>query len=288
MNMRKATRTRTWKHSATELALRRAKASPGALISAQDLREVSAAAAAKALSRLAEKGILQRAGKGLYYLPVNTPLGKSRPNPVAVAQRLLTGKARPTGSTAANLLGLSTQVAARPELAVYGSARPKGVKGARLKLRTGSTPELDPKDAALLEFLRERGLFSERDATSTFAHLRAALFEAQQVRETIEEARKKRSSIDVAGDRLATLRLETAFLTQDDHQQVKVSRRLKRLIDAALDEPPRVRAILGALLQWSGMPEKVWQPLRASLNGLSKFDFGLFKELPNSKEWQAK
>lgn len=286
--MNKATRSRTWKHSATELALRRAKASPGALISAQDLREVSAAAAAKALSRLAEKGILQRAGKGLYYLPVNTPLGKSRPNPVAVAQRLLTGKARPTGSTAANLLGLSTQVAARPELAVYGSARPKGVKGARLKLRTGSTPELDPKDAALLEFLRERGLFSEKDATSTFAHLRDALFEAQQVRETIEEARMKRSETPTERERLANRRFETAFLTQDVPARLKVSRRLKRLVTAALSEPPRVRAILGALLQWSGMPASTWEPLRLSLNGLSKFDFGIFKELPNSKEWQAK
>ncbi|MCA1596895.1 MAG: hypothetical protein LC772_10800 [Chloroflexi bacterium] len=64
--------------------------------------------------------------------------------------------------------------------------------------------------------------------------------------------------------------------------------RLQRLRDAALGEPPRARAILGALMQSAGLPEGLWTPLRASLNALSRFDFGPFRELSQAKEWQAK
>lgn len=63
---------------------------------------------------------------------------------------------------------------------------------------------------------------------------------------------------------------------------------LRELREASLAEPPRVRAILGALLASAELPESLWRPLRDSLNPLTKFEFGLFSELPNAREWQAK
>lgn len=64
--------------------------------------------------------------------------------------------------------------------------------------------------------------------------------------------------------------------------------RYRRLADVAETEPPRVRALLGALgEQLGGYPKSVSQ-LRESLNPLSRFDFGLFADLPNAKAWQAK
>lgn len=65
-------------------------------------------------------------------------------------------------------------------------------------------------------------------------------------------------------------------------------RRLRVLSEAAQDEPPRVRAMLGAMLAHSDLPAGLWEPLRASLNPFTRFDFGLFSELPNAREWQAK
>jgi hypothetical protein len=64
--------------------------------------------------------------------------------------------------------------------------------------------------------------------------------------------------------------------------------RFKRLAKAALSEPPRVRAMLGALGEQAGAPAAALQDLRKSLNPISKFDFGLLSGLPNASEWQAR
>lgn len=64
--------------------------------------------------------------------------------------------------------------------------------------------------------------------------------------------------------------------------------RFARLVDAALGEPPRVRAMLGALGQELGISELALAPLRESLNPLSRFDFGRLRSLRFAKQWQAK
>lgn len=64
--------------------------------------------------------------------------------------------------------------------------------------------------------------------------------------------------------------------------------RFRRLSRAALDEPARVRAMLGALGQQVGAYESELRRLRKSLNPLSRFEFGLLGGLPHAREWQAK
>lgn len=61
-----------------------------------------------------------------------------------------------------------------------------------------------------------------------------------------------------------------------------------RLAKAALGEPPRVRAILGAAGQQTGGDERSVKLLRDSLNPLSRFEFGKLDCLAHSREWQAK
>jgi hypothetical protein len=63
--------------------------------------------------------------------------------------------------------------------------------------------------------------------------------------------------------------------------------RFARLARAALDEPPRVRAMLGALGTELGADEAALRRLRKSLNPLSRFDFGLLRGLPHARDWQA-
>jgi len=64
--------------------------------------------------------------------------------------------------------------------------------------------------------------------------------------------------------------------------------RFGRLAEAALEEPPRVRAILGALGEELGLDDTLLAPLRASLNPLSRFDFGALRGLRFADRWQAK
>jgi len=55
-----------------------------------------------------------------------------------------------------------------------------------------------------------------------------------------------------------------------------------------MDEPPRVRAMLGAIGQEIGIPERQLQKLRSSLGPVSRYDFGRLASLPHAKQWQAK
>jgi hypothetical protein len=64
--------------------------------------------------------------------------------------------------------------------------------------------------------------------------------------------------------------------------------RYARLLRAATTEPPRVRALLGALGELQGADGKALAKLRRSLNPLTRFDFGAFASLPTATAWQAR
>lgn len=78
----------------------------------------------------------------------------------------------------------------------------------------------------------------------------------------------------------------------------KTARRLLRLLaderrflavaEVAISEPPRVRAMLGAIGQQLQMPAPALNRLRKSLNPLSRFDFGRLRSLRYARDWQAK
>lgn len=61
-----------------------------------------------------------------------------------------------------------------------------------------------------------------------------------------------------------------------------------RLAAAAAAEPPRVRAMLGALGEEMGANPAAIARLRRSLNPLSRFDFGPLRSLRSAKRWQAR
>jgi len=64
-------------------------------------------------------------------------------------------------------------------------------------------------------------------------------------------------------------------------------RTFAHLTKAAADEPPRVRAMLGAAGEQLGKDERLLWRLRASLNPLSRYDFGTLRCLPTAARWQA-
>ncbi|RYG39143.1 hypothetical protein EON81_01800 [bacterium] len=201
-------------------------------------------AVAKTLSRLATKGEIQRAGKGLYYRSRPTVVGKSKPSQTKVAEASAKHKLHPSGLSAANALGFTTQNAAAGQYATTGTNRPTKLSGSKVYTRRSVAREdLDAEEGALLEFLRARGSLSELTPEETVKRLL---------------------------------------------QKLKEPKRFERLAAAALSEPPRVRAILGAVGEQTRQRKSVLDSLRASLNRLSRFDFGSLQSLKHAKDWQAK
>ncbi|MCA1844410.1 MAG: DUF6088 family protein [Actinobacteria bacterium] len=94
----------------------------------------------------------------------------------------------------------------------------------------------------------------------------------------LETLRERARSSDLGPEE--TIRRLRRLLRDED--------RFRRLVTAATAEPPRVRAMLGALGQELGKPTRLLARLRRSLNPLSRFDFGALRSLRHAREWQAK
>jgi hypothetical protein len=152
----------------------------------------------------------------------------------------------PAGIAAANLLGFTTQNAARIELATDGLSLSRLFLGKDALVHTrrpAAWRTLSEMDAALLDFLRNRGVSCE-------------LPPEDMVERLLEYFREPG--------------------------------RFERLLEAAPSEPPRVRAMLGAIGEQIGQPESALAELRESLNPLSRFDFGILAALAYARRWQAK
>lgn len=212
-----------------------------------DFEGLPAAAVAQALSRMSRQGMVQRLGKGLYYRSRSTAFGPSKPNRSQIQALPLRRKGVfPSGVSAANLLGFTTQNPGRVEVATDGASLPRLIVGKETVIHT-RRPEswrgLSQEDAAFLDFLRNRGAASE-------------LSPAETVSKLITLAREKG--------------------------------RMDRLIQVADSEPPRVRAMLGAIAEQLGKPASWLKQLRSGINPLSRFKFGILATLAYAAAWQAK
>jgi len=229
--------------SITKKVEARLRRHPGRLYTFDDFEDLPATAVAPALSRLAASGKIKRARKGVYYVPRKTPLGEVPPDPVVLGEAVSRGRSYPAGLSAANLLGLTTQVPTRVELAVEDK-RPTPFRGVEFKPRAGTNRRhLTSREGALLEVLRD------------VPHL-----------------------TDVS-PKVTTSRLLT--LVRDENSR-------SRLLRAALHEPPRVRAMVGALAEKAGASDDELNRLARSLNPTTRFDFGPLATLPDAKEWGAR
>lgn len=110
----------------------------------------------KALGRLVASGELVRVRNGLYWRGSDTPFGMSPPNPREVVSVYADGfPTGPAGLSAANFLGLTTQVPRIPEYAA--PSRVPDIDRIRVRRRGGRRSEgrrsarLSESDVALLE-----------------------------------------------------------------------------------------------------------------------------------------
>ena len=107
----------------------------------------SRAAVDQALSRLARRGRLMRICQGVYMSPVETRFGPRAPaieKAIASLSAVWGETIVPCGASAANTLGLSTQMPVRPGLSDIGSQAPTAIRctnralAPRAALATGS------------------------------------------------------------------------------------------------------------------------------------------------------
>lgn len=151
-------------------------------------------AADQSLSRLVKSGEIQRLGRGLYHYPrMNKRLGiLLAPDLDEIAEALArqTGsRVVPSGAVAANQLGLSTQVPAKPVYLTDGRTRQVRVGGTLFQIRHVPPKELPAwsrTSAMVFQALRHLGQADEDD--QVVAQLRRAL-SAEQRQELLRDAR---------------------------------------------------------------------------------------------------
>jgi hypothetical protein len=209
----------------------------------QDLSDYPSATIAKTLTQLVKEGILQRVSKGYYYHSRPTRFGRSYP---VLSELPHQTPVYPAGINAANVLGFTTQNAFNGTFATTGNSLPIALLGQRAKLytrRPSTWTNLSSTEAALLDFLRSRGAWSDLSPSDTHAQLL---------------------------------------------EHFRVPERFDKLVGIAHAEPPRVRAMLGAIGQELGYSPGLLKQLRAQLSPYSRFDFGRLRTLSYALEWQAK
>ena len=208
-------------------------------------------AAAKAIERLIEKGIIKRVSTGVFYKPKQTIFGELKPNEEELLKPYLLQNnkriAYITGTSLYNRMGLTTQV-------------PKNIKIA----------SRDKRITVSVGTLKGTPVKSYVDVTDKNFHL-------LEILDALKDLKKipnldKNSAIKIISNQLKKLN----------------TNEIKRLIDCALSYPPRVRAFLGALLDkingYLGLNK-----LKNSLNPLSEYTYGIDENLlPTASNWNIK
>lgn len=187
---------------------------------------------------------------------------------------------------------LSKGVYYRPRQTAFGTSRPNPSAIKELAERRKTVFPSGLAAANLLGFTTQNAKSSEI-ATSALSLPRKLIGEDTVIHTRRPEAWATLSTADAAfldflrhagkSSELSpgeTIRKATGLLAERG--------RFERLLKVVNTEPPRVRALLGAMGQQLGKNPAALQRLRESLNPFSRFDFGIFTELPDAREWQAK
>ena len=125
-----------------------------------------------ALTRLLNAGSIRRIGRGLYDYPrMHDKLGMLTPDADTIVQAVAMqsgDRVIASGAQAANRLGISTQVPAKPSYATSGASRSKKVAGQTITLTRSRAPILDeasPQANAVLQVLAHLGKPNVDDET---------------------------------------------------------------------------------------------------------------------------
>jgi hypothetical protein len=151
-------------------------------------------AADQSLSRLVKSGEIQRLGRGLYHFPrmnerLGIPLGPDLDEIADALGRQTGSRVVPSGAVAANRLGLSTQVPAKPVYLSDGRSRQVRIGSTVIQIRHAAPKELpvgSRTSAMVFQSLRHLGQVAVDD--QVVAQLRRVLSPKQR-QELLRDAR---------------------------------------------------------------------------------------------------
>ena len=153
--------------------------SEGGSVGAKELLHLgSRAAVDRSLSRLAQRGNLMRIGQGRYVQPVETRFGTRLPSVEHVVRGLASSKGEEIvshGATAANALGLTTQVPARSIYLTSGRSRQLKLGEQIVELRHAPKWQFTMAGSPAGEAIRALGWLGKSDAGEAVQTLRQRL-----------------------------------------------------------------------------------------------------------------
>ena len=179
----------------------------------------------------------------------------------------------------------------RPRVTRFGRSRPTESEIQSLPMRQTLLPA-GVSAANLLGFTTQNAVQGEF-ATAAASVPRKIIGARARLHTRRPETWNSLSSAEAALLDLLRSRGKFSELSAEETQQrlllyLREGDRFERLTAIANSEPPRVRAMLGAIGQELKKSAKQLAPLRQSLNPISRFDFGKLRNLRYAKEWQAK
>lgn len=201
-------------------------------------------AAAKAMSRLVKRGVVNRISTGFFYKPKQSVFGPVPPREEMLLRTYMfkDGKriAYVTGNALYNRMGLTTQVPKLVRVACFEKKINTKIVNLAVKAAKSYVPVTD-NNFQFLELLDVLKDFKSIPDTTNKQRVHFMLGQLKRLSKT---------------------------------QQVN-------LCEIALKYPPRVRALLGSLLNELN-PERPVMKLKSSLNPLTNYEYGIEKELLRS------
>lgn len=208
-------------------------------------------AAAKAIERLIQKNLIKRVAKGMFYKSRKTVFGELEPNEAELLKSYL----------------------------FEGGKRIAYVTGTALYNRMGLTTQV-PKIIKVAS--RDKRITISKGnlkavAVKSYVGVNDKNFYLLEVLDAIKDFKRIPDK-----DKKSVIKIYCNKLIQLDGNEMKL------LIKYSLSYPPRVRALLGALLENLSIADDL-SVLRKSLNPLSDYEFGIDKSLlSNAENWYIK
>jgi hypothetical protein len=205
--------------------------------------------AAKALERLQKQGVIKKVSKGVFYKPEQTVFGELKPD----YSELLRSYLFENGKRIAYETG--TSLYNRMGLTTQLAFRIKiASRGKRININRGTL---------------------KADAVKSYAEVTDSNYETLGILDAFKDMKR----IPDCSETQAVSRLSAIVKKLNDKQ-------IASLIKYALLYPPRVRGLVGAILENNGSKLRGLENLKASINPLTTIKLGLKEtELPNKSKW---
>jgi hypothetical protein len=240
-------RTRSDSSIAGKIRKRIEKGGPDKLWTYADFRPLPLLAVAAALSRLFREGTIRRIRKGVYYSPAKTRFGELSPNAASVADAVLKAK------------GIEWKASGLP---AYNG----------LGLTTQVSPVLTVDVA---DNIRSLGVG------------RTGKLRLRSVRSLKGQTAEERAILDALHD-VSRIPDSSPAEVVSKIKNMLAEKRISfdRLAKHSISEPPRIRALLGAIGSEIGANPRTLARLKKSLNPMTTFHLGLREALPSGREWR--